>query len=115
MRPDNPVVGLALLLCGMLLLTACAVRATVGELKADPSRYHNKAITVAGTVTESYGALGTGAYAIDDGSGTLWVITQQGVPGRGARVGVKGRLQTGFSIGGRTFGTVLVESDRSAP
>jgi hypothetical protein len=91
------------------------MRTTIGELKADPGRYHNKDITVAGTVTESYGALGTGAYEIDDSSGTLWVVTRQGVPGRGARVGVKGRLQTGFSIGGHTFGTVLIESDRSAP
>lgn len=115
MRPDHPVVRLAFLLCSTLLLTACAARATIGELKADPGRYHNKDITVAGMVTESYGALGAGAYEIDDGSGTLWVITRQGVPGRGARVGVKGRLQTGVSIGGRTFGTVLVEADRSAP
>jgi hypothetical protein len=115
MRPDYPVVRLALLLCGTLLLTACAVRASIGELKTDPGQYHNKDITVTGTVTESYGALGTGAYEIDDGSGTLWVITRQGVPGRGVHVGVKGRLQRGCNIGGRTLGTVLVESDRSVP
>ena len=112
MRHGGPFFRLALLCCGTLLLTACSMRVTIGELKADPGRYHNKDIAVAGTVTESYGALGTGAYAIDDGSGTLWVVTQQGVPGRGARVDVKGRLQTGFSLGGRTFGTVLVESGR---
>jgi hypothetical protein len=91
------------------------MRETIREITADPGRYHNKDITVAGTVTESYGVLGAGAYAIDDGSGTLWVITQQGVPGRGAHVGVKGRLQTGMSLGERTFGTVLVESGRRAP
>ena len=115
MRPRRPLFRFALLFCGTLLLTACAMRQTIGEITADPGRYHNQDIAVAGMVTESYGALGAGAYALDDGSGTLWVITQQGVPGRGARVGVKGRLQTGVSLGGRTFGTVLVESSRRAP
>jgi hypothetical protein len=90
------------------------MRETIGEITADPGRYHNKDIAVTGTVTESYGVLGAGVYAVDDGSGTLWVVTQQGMPGRGTHVGVKGRLQTGMSLGGRTFGTVLVESGRSA-
>jgi hypothetical protein len=115
MRSSRPLLCCAPLCVGILLLTACAMRETIGEITADPGRYHNKDIAVAGTVTESYGVLGAGAYALDDGSGTLWVITQQGVPGRGARVDVKGRLQTGVSLGGRTFGTVLVESGRRAP
>lgn len=114
MRHGCPLLRFALLCVGILLLTACAMRTTIGEITADPGRYHHKDIAVAGTVTESYGVLGAGAYAIDDGSGTLWVVTQQGVPGRGARVGVHGRLQTGVSLGGRTFGTVLVESGRRA-
>jgi hypothetical protein len=114
MRYGRLFIRFALLCVGTLLLTACAMRETIGEITADPSRYHRKDIAVAGTVTESYGVLGAGAYAIDDGSGTLWVVTQRGVPGRGARVDVKGRLQTGASLGGRTFGTVLVESGRNA-
>jgi hypothetical protein len=114
MRQGFPFVRLVLLFCGALLLTACSMHTTIGELAADPGRYHNKDIAIAGTVTESYGAFGAGVYAIDDGSGTLWVATQQGMPGRGTRVDVKGRLRTGFSLGGRTFGTVLVESGRSA-
>jgi hypothetical protein len=103
MRPSRPLLCCALLCVGILLLTACAMRETIGEITADPGRYHNKDIAVAGTVTESYGVLGAGAYALDDGSGTLWVITQQGVPGRGARVDVKGRLQTGMSLGAHVW------------
>jgi hypothetical protein len=33
--------------------------------------------------------VGTGAYEIDDGAGTLWVITPQSLPGRDMRIGVK--------------------------
>jgi hypothetical protein len=58
--------------------------------------------------------MGNGAYEIDDGTGRIWVATTRGVPSRGARVGVKGRIHTGFNFGGRNFGTVLEESDRRA-
>ena len=53
-----------------------------------------------------------GAYEIDDGTGRIWVITQRGVPSRGARVGVKGRVYSGPAYGGRVFGTALKEEDR---
>jgi len=43
----------------------------------------------------------------------MWVIALRGVvPSRGARDGTKGRVLTGFTYGGRSFGTVLDESDR---
>ena len=87
---------------------------TINQIKADPSRYHDKKISIVGTVTDSYGVLGNGAYEIDDGTGKLWVVTRRGVPSRGSRVGAKGRIYTGFNFGGRSFGTVLEESGRSA-
>ena len=105
------IVG-AFLLCGLLLLTACPKRTTIGQLLADPGQYRDRDVTVTGTVTESVGALGTGAYALDDGTGTIWVITRQGLPSRGVRVSTTGRLFTGFSLGGRTFGTVVQEAER---
>jgi hypothetical protein len=115
MRPGRQVVLLMLVLCSTLLLTACPRRDTVGQLLADPSRYQHQDVTLTGTVTESFGALGTGAYALDDGTGTIWVIARRAVPSRGTRVGVTGRLRTGVTLGERSFGTVIVESDRSVP
>ena len=67
-----------------------------------------------GSVTDSYGLAGRGAYEIDDGTGKMWVVTKRGVPSRGARVGAKGYVHTGFNFGGRSFGTVLEETDRSS-
>ena len=69
---------------------------------------------IVGTVTDSYGVLGTGAYELDDGTGTIWVVTKSGAPSRGSKVGAKGRVRTSFSFGGRSFGTILEESDRRA-
>ena len=102
----------SLILIGALLLTACPSQETISRINADPGRYRNKEVGIVGTVTDSYGVLGNGAYEIDDGTGRLWVVTTRGVPSRGSRVGTKGKVHTGFSFGGRSFGTVLQESDR---
>ncbi len=102
----------SLLIAAVVLLTACPSQTTISKINADPARYRNKDVAIVGTVRDSYGVLGNGAYEIDDGTGRLWVVTKRGVPSRGARVGAKGRVYTGFSFGGRNFGTVLEESDR---
>ena len=113
MRQGRQVFLASLLLCGMLF-TACSMHEPIGTIIADPGRYQNQEVAVAGTVTESYGVLETGAYELDDGTGKIWVITNRGVPSRGAHIGATGRLHTAFSMGGRSFGTVLEESARRA-
>src|SRR5438132_11090680 len=100
------------LLTGVLLLTACPSQTTISRINADPAHYRNKEVGIVGRVTDSYGVLGNGAYEIDDGTGRLWVVTTRGVPSRGSQVGAKGRVYTGFSFGGRSYGTVLQETDR---
>ncbi|HET6890455.1 MAG TPA: hypothetical protein VFH31_05080 [Pyrinomonadaceae bacterium] len=102
------------ILVGVLLMTACPQQETISKINADPGRYRNKEVGIAGTVTDSYGVLGNGAYEIDDGTGRIWVVTMRGVPSKGSRVGAKGKIYTGLSWGGRSFGTVLQESDRKA-
>jgi hypothetical protein len=100
------------LLVGTVLLTACPSQTNIAKINADPDRYRGKEIGIAGTVTNSYGAMGAGAYELDDGTGRLWVATTRGVPSRGSRVGAKGYVHNGFSFAGRSFGTVMEETDR---
>jgi hypothetical protein len=108
-------VGLtSLALAAVFVLTACPSTTTISHINADPGRFRNKEVAIAGRVTDSYGVLGNGAYEIDDGTGRLWVVTRRGVPSRGSQVGAKGRVYNGFSFGGRSFGTVLEETARSA-
>ncbi|HSS21112.1 MAG TPA: hypothetical protein VLL54_13645 [Pyrinomonadaceae bacterium] len=102
----------SLLAVAVLLFTACPSQTTISKINADPSRYRNKEVAIVGTVRDSYGALGQGAYEIDDGTGRIWVVTRRGVPARGARVGAKGRVTNGINFNGRTYGTVLEETDR---
>lgn len=100
------------LLSGILLLTACPSQTNIAKINSDPNRYRGKEVGIAGRVTDSYGVMGTGAYEIDDGTGKIWVATKRGVPSRGSHVGAKGYIHSGFSFAGRSFGTVLEETDR---
>jgi hypothetical protein len=102
-----------LVLATVVLLTACPSQTTISRINADPARYRNKEVAIVGVVRDSYGVMGNGAYEIDDGTGRLWVVTRRGVPSRGSRVGARGRVYNGFQFGGRNFGTVLEETDRS--
>ena len=105
--------GLAILVVA-LLLVACEKR-TIADIQADPTKYRDRDVTIEGTVTTSFGAFGPGAYEVDDGTGRIWVITERGgVPSQGARVRVTGRVNTGVTFGGRSFGVVLRESSRNA-
>lgn len=98
-----------------LLLTACD-RLKIADIKADPGKYQNKEVTVAGKVTGlSVGALNMGLYEIDDGTGKLYVLSSsRGAPSKDTTVGVKGTIIPTFTFLGRNYATVLQESDRKS-
>jgi hypothetical protein len=113
MRTRQTLFLLPLLLAALLGLTACPSQTNISKINADPNRYMDKDVGLVGRVTDSYGVpFVGGAYELDDGTGKIWVVTQQGVPSRGARVGVKGRVYTGAVYRGRNFGTAIREEDR---
>ena len=92
----------------MLLLTGCPTRTSIENINRDPGRFAGKEVTIAGRVADSFGALGNGVFQIDDGTGRMWVYSQNyGVPGNGNKVAVTGRVEQGFAFGGRSFGVVL--------
>ena len=98
-----------------LLLTACDTQ-KIGDITADPGRFQGKEVSVAGKVTNvSVGALNTGFYQIDDGTGKLYVLSEsRGAPTQGANVGVKGTIMPTFTFLGRNYATVLRESARKS-
>ena len=102
------IVGLA-----GLLLAGCPPRESIAKINQDPGRFAGKEISIAGQVTDSFGAVGTGVFQLDDGTGTMWVFSKKyGVPGSGAKVAVTGHIQQAFAFGGRNFATILLETER---
>ncbi len=95
------------------LLSGCASNTRVSRLLNDPSRYQNRNVAVEGTVTSAVGAFVAGGYRVDDGTGTITVLSNGGnVPRKGSKVRVTGRVQSGVSVFGQNFGVTLRERDR---
>jgi hypothetical protein len=114
--------GLALLVLASVVSTACGAR-TINHVLADPARYRDREVKLAGSVTDSYSFVGQGAYQLDDNTGKLWIVSNRGVPRRGSRVTVKGTVREGFNLGslgdriklpGAIGGVVLIESSHQA-
>jgi hypothetical protein len=103
----------SLLISSLLLacfLIACGTTKIV-DIDHDPGRYTGKEITISGRVTTSVGFLNRGAFEVDDGTGTIWVLSDRfGVPSQDTAVKVTGMVQSGATVGGETFGTVLRET-----
>lgn len=109
---------LAILLA--VTLSGCA-STSINDVLAEPGRYREKEVTVGGRVVKSASVLGRGAYQIEDGSGSLWVVTKEGAPRQGAKVKVKGRVRDVVNLGDLfrlppevASGLVIVETSHRA-
>ena len=102
----------ALISLALLAVVGCPQHKSIAVIQRDPAYYATREGAVEGRVTHSFGALGTGIYEIDDGTGKLWVFAEStGVPSafsftQAARE--SSRLQTAMNIGSaslRNLGT----------
>src|SRR5580698_2421915 len=108
----NRVITALLVVAGSILLAGCPPAVSIAKLNRDPGRYAGKEISIAGKVTDSFGAMGRGVFQVDDGTGTMWVVTgHYGTPENGAKVAVTGHIEQGFSFGGRSFAVILHETE----
>ncbi|TMQ67705.1 MAG: hypothetical protein E6K81_17030 [Candidatus Eisenbacteria bacterium] len=109
--------ALALLALPLLLLTAgCKGGLTpIKTLLDDPGRFDHQTVRIGGTVKQGVGILGYGVYRLDDGTGTLTVVTKEGgSPREGAKIGAEGEFRSAFTLGTETA-AVLVEKQRFTP
>jgi hypothetical protein len=103
--------------CSLGGLAGCNQLAKVGigttpikEVVANPGNYSD--VTIRGTVTNQIGILGRGAYELKDDSGSLWVVTESGIPSKDTQVIVKGSAAEGVTIANQRLGVTLTEKER---
>ena len=112
------ILALAVVASALALSVATGCKGNITEIKTlldDPMRFDKQTVRIAGTVGSSIGVLGYGAYQVDDGTGTLTVVSKEGgAPREGARVGVEGEFRSAFTLGTQTA-AVLVEKNRFTP
>jgi hypothetical protein len=72
--------------------SATVPEVSVAELLDNFGLYNNADVVVQGEVEEAVGLIGFGSYTITDGTGSIWVITNQGLPTLGDVRSVYGRV-----------------------
>jgi len=113
--------GVAALLAATTAVSMACASMTINRVLADPSRYNNREVQLSGSVVESFSVANRGAYRIEDSTGQLWVVSDNGTPRKGARVSVTGTVREAFNLGSLGDqiklpggGLVLVESSHKA-
>ena len=103
------------LLIAALLTVSCASTTNVSTILGDPQKYAGQQVTVKGTVADTVwvGQLSKGAYELDDGTGTIWVVTSQPPPQMGATVTSQGTVENAITLGDHVIGTHVSEQTRS--
>ncbi|HKF23845.1 MAG TPA: hypothetical protein VKE93_19890 [Candidatus Angelobacter sp.] len=95
----------------LAVLAGCRTVTTIADINRDPGRFTGKEITISGKVSDAFGGLGNGVFAVDDGTGKIWVFSQNfGIPAGGGKVTVTGQVQQGFNFGGRNYGLIFRET-----
>ncbi|HEY6222076.1 MAG TPA: hypothetical protein VIX13_06020 [Candidatus Eisenbacteria bacterium] len=96
-----------------LVAVGCTDKTTpIRDLRANSAGYDGKTVQVAGTVKSAAGALGYGVYQVDDGTGTIMVVTESGgAPAQGSKIGVQGVFHSAYTIGTDVL-AVIVEKER---
>jgi len=115
-RLGGQVLRLAAALGVAVALAGCKGSVTpIKTLLDDPSRFDHQTVRVAGNVGESVGILGYGGYRVDDGTGTITVVSKaNGAPRTGAHVGVEGEFRSAFTLGTESV-AVIMEKQRFTP
>lgn len=95
----------------------CAATVRIADIKNSPNRFHDKKVTISGTVDETITLpiLGVGVYQLNDGTGKIWVKPTEVTPVKGDRVMVTGTIKVSLTISGRSFGLILIESKSEEP
>ncbi len=104
----------SLVIAASALSGACASMGSrsISEVKTNPGKFADKTVTVEGVVTTSFGIplVPFKVYRISDGTDEMLVISDNSrIPGKNARVRVRGEVEEVALIGGRSFGLHIRE------
>lgn len=94
-------------------VSSCGLYTSISKINREPQKYQGKRVLVKGKVVETLAIpfVQKGMYKIDDGTGKIWIMSEERVPFRGEKVTVEGRVKIGLAVGERTFGTVIAEGE----
>lgn len=104
--------NLLLPILAALLLAACTPRPSIKEIIDHPRDYAGKQVQIQGEVKSIFSLIVVKYFTLDDGTGSITVVTDKPLPNKGERLTVKGTVEEGFSLGDQTM-TLIVEEKES--
>jgi hypothetical protein len=111
-RAKNFVLGLIIATAAVSGACASMGSRSISEVQTNPGKFHDKTVTVEGVVTTSFGIpmVPFKVFRVSDGTSEMLVISDSNrIPGKNARVRVRGKVQEVGLFGGRSFGLHIRE------
>ena len=108
-------------LCLALLIAACGVAplagnaVTIKDITSDPRTYVGKTVLIEGEVSDVMSLVLARYFVIDDGTGTMTVITDKALPGKGQRMRVLGKVSDFFSLGPASALVLIEDKGETVP
>ncbi len=102
-----------LLALALSLLSLAAHAAAIADILRDPRMYVDKTVVVDGEVASAFSLVWVKYFSVDDGSGTIAVVTTQTLPRKGQRIRVFGKVKEVLSLGSESL-IVLFEQEAPA-
>ena len=88
----------------------------INEISAKPLDWENHTVRLKGKVTNQFAIpfVDFSVYELNDQTGSINVVTKDGLPARGASVVLTGKVKSSFVMGSFSAGLVVIESVRIA-
>ena len=97
-----------------LSLAACTLPTSIQKIRENPRDYAGKTVTISGSVKDVVSLLVVKYFEVDDGSGTLGVVSDQPMPVKGTKVNVTGKVREVASLGNKSLLLLIEDGAKSA-
>jgi hypothetical protein len=103
-----------LAIAAALLLVACTPVTPIKNIVEHPRDYAGRQVAVEGEVKGVFSLIVVKYFTLDDGTGSITVVTERPLPKKGERLKVKGTVEEAFSLGDQTMTLVVEEKPATA-
>lgn len=116
---NTPARWIGILTLIVASLAACAAvvpprTASIKQIQDDPRSYVDRTVKVAGEVTQVFSVVVLKYFTVNDGTGSMHVVTNQVLPRKGQRIEVTGKVAELFALGSDAM-LVILEDKAGSP
>lgn len=105
---------IALVFCALLIGCAATRHVQIRDVVDHPREYVGKRVSVEGEVTGTFSLIAIKYFTVNDGTGTIGVISEQPLPRKGAKINVTGTVKEALSLADQTL-MMIVEDKAPKP